>query len=204
MGRTGDDASKRNSCSTSAAPTPISRIRSSRTSKSAPARNSLHAGAARRHLQGDRQPVADAGLRPHQEQAGLRAAGDAALHPPPRHHGVQVQSVLPGQHAAAHALAVAAQNEGILPRYMSTPCSITCGTRPRRWTIRRSFSAALAESGLDRDALLERAQTPRSRQRLIANTEDAVARGTFGIPTFFVGRRDLLRQGPAARCRGGD
>jgi 2-hydroxychromene-2-carboxylate isomerase len=45
--------------------------------------------------------------------------------------------------------------------------------------------AALFESGID-PALLERAQAPDVKAALIANTEDAVARGAFGIPTFFV------------------
>jgi 2-hydroxychromene-2-carboxylate isomerase len=57
--------------------------------------------------------------------------------------------------------------------------------------------AALVESGID-PALLERAQAPDVKAALIANTEDAVARGAFGIPTFFVGEeiffgKDRLR-----------
>ena len=36
-------------------------------------------------------------------------------------------------------------------------------------------------------ALLARAQEPGIKARLVANTEAAVARGVFGIPTFFVG-----------------
>ena len=59
--------------------------------------------------------------------------------------------------------------------------------------------AAIAEGGtragttgrlaivLDGKALLTRAQEPEVKARLIANTEDAVARGAFGSPTFFVG-----------------
>jgi 2-hydroxychromene-2-carboxylate isomerase len=49
------------------------------------------------------------------------------------------------------------------------------------------IGAALAESGLDADAILAAAQTPEVKQRLVDNTEKAVARGTFGAPTFFVG-----------------
>ncbi len=42
-------------------------------------------------------------------------------------------------------------------------------------------------AGLDAPALLERAQRPETKQRLADDTEAAVRRGAFGIPTFFVG-----------------
>jgi 2-hydroxychromene-2-carboxylate isomerase len=42
-------------------------------------------------------------------------------------------------------------------------------------------------TGLDAHALFERAQRPETKQRLADNTEAAVKRGAFGIPTFFVG-----------------
>jgi 2-hydroxychromene-2-carboxylate isomerase len=46
--------------------------------------------------------------------------------------------------------------------------------------------ASLIESGLDADRLMAAAQTPEVKQQLLNNTEAAVARGTFGSPTFFV------------------
>lgn len=49
------------------------------------------------------------------------------------------------------------------------------------------FVAALDAAGLDGDALLTATQTPAVKAELAANTEAAVARGVFGIPTFFVG-----------------
>ena len=49
------------------------------------------------------------------------------------------------------------------------------------------LSATLSQAGLDGAALLSRAQDPEVKQALIANTDAAVARGVFGIPTFFVG-----------------
>ncbi|GAA0867255.1 2-hydroxychromene-2-carboxylate isomerase [Sphingopyxis soli] len=45
----------------------------------------------------------------------------------------------------------------------------------------------LSANGFDGPALLARAQEPEIKARLVANTEAAVARGVFGIPTFFVG-----------------
>ncbi len=50
-------------------------------------------------------------------------------------------------------------------------------------TIVRVLSAA----GLDGAALLARGQEQAAKDALAANTERAVARGVFGIPTFFVG-----------------
>ena len=45
----------------------------------------------------------------------------------------------------------------------------------------------LSANGFDGPALLARTQEPAIKARLAANTETAVARGVFGIPTFFVG-----------------
>ena len=45
----------------------------------------------------------------------------------------------------------------------------------------------LSANGFDGPALLARTQEPEIKAKLIANTEVAVARGVFGIPTFFVG-----------------
>lgn len=61
------------------------------------------------------------------------------------------------------------------------------------------ISAALAAAGLDGAALLATSQTPESKARLLANTEQAHARGAFGSPTFFVGDqiyfgKDRLRE----------
>ncbi|MDP3784187.1 MAG: 2-hydroxychromene-2-carboxylate isomerase [Sphingopyxis sp.] len=45
----------------------------------------------------------------------------------------------------------------------------------------------LSTNGFDGPALLARTQEPEIKAKLVANTEVAVARGVFGIPTFFVG-----------------
>ena len=47
--------------------------------------------------------------------------------------------------------------------------------------------AALDQSGLDGAAMPARIENAAARQRLIANTEASVARGTFGSPTFYIG-----------------
>lgn len=45
----------------------------------------------------------------------------------------------------------------------------------------------LDKVGLDGAALLAKADDPDIKAELIANTENAAARGAFGVPTFFVG-----------------
>jgi 2-hydroxychromene-2-carboxylate isomerase len=49
------------------------------------------------------------------------------------------------------------------------------------------MAALLNAAGMDGAHILARAQEPEVKQQLAANTESAVARGAFGIPTFFVG-----------------
>ena len=48
-------------------------------------------------------------------------------------------------------------------------------------------SVALKESGLDAERQMARAQDQDAKDRLMANTNAAVERGAFGIPTFFIG-----------------
>jgi 2-hydroxychromene-2-carboxylate isomerase len=60
------------------------------------------------------------------------------------------------------------------------------------------FRDAFVSSGIDIDRLIARAQQDDVKKKLIENTTDAVERGSFGSPTFFVGRemffgKDQLR-----------
>jgi 2-hydroxychromene-2-carboxylate isomerase len=48
------------------------------------------------------------------------------------------------------------------------------------------LASALTQAGHDAEALIALAQDAEVKQRLIANTEAAVARGVFGAPTCFV------------------
>lgn len=45
----------------------------------------------------------------------------------------------------------------------------------------------LTAAGFDADEIFARVQTPEVKQTLVATTEEAVRRGVFGAPTFFVG-----------------
>jgi 2-hydroxychromene-2-carboxylate isomerase len=49
------------------------------------------------------------------------------------------------------------------------------------------LASTLAAAGLDADALGALVGDPEVKARLVATTEEAVARGVFGAPTFFVG-----------------
>lgn len=64
-------------------------------------------------------------------------------------------------------------------------------------------AAFLSANGFDGPALLARTREPEIKAKLAANTEAAVARGVFGIPTLFVGSemffgKDRLDQVEAA------
>jgi 2-hydroxychromene-2-carboxylate isomerase len=105
-----------------------------------------------------------------------------------RSHGIadfKVNPFFPVNTLHLMRMAVAAQSEGILPHYMDAIFH-HMWIEPKKMDDPEVVRAALAQSGID-PALLERAQTPDVKAALIANTEDAVARGAFGIPTFFVG-----------------
>jgi 2-hydroxychromene-2-carboxylate isomerase len=47
--------------------------------------------------------------------------------------------------------------------------------------------SCLESAGLDAETLLAGSQQPEVKQALIDNTEQAVSRGAFGAPTFFIG-----------------
>jgi 2-hydroxychromene-2-carboxylate isomerase len=70
---------------------------------------------------------------------------------------------------------------------------------PKKLDEPQVILAALDASGLDGARILERIQDPAVKQRLIQNTDQSVARGSFGSPTFFVGEemwfgKDRLRE----------
>jgi 2-hydroxychromene-2-carboxylate isomerase len=48
-------------------------------------------------------------------------------------------------------------------------------------------AAALRSVGADADELIARAHEPAAKQRLQRSTDEALARGAFGVPTLFIG-----------------
>jgi 2-hydroxychromene-2-carboxylate isomerase len=82
--------------------------------------------------------------------------------------------------------AAAAEIDGTLARYVEAVFH-HMWEAPKKMDEPEVIRSALDTSGLDGAAILARADDPAVKQRLIANTEASVARGTFGSPTFFVG-----------------
>ena len=82
--------------------------------------------------------------------------------------------------------AVAADADGQLAPYVEAVFQ-HMWERPKKMDDPAVFRAALLESGLDADRLLARAQDQDVKDTLARNTQAAVDRGAFGIPTFFVG-----------------
>jgi 2-hydroxychromene-2-carboxylate isomerase len=93
--------------------------------------------------------------------------------------------------------AVAAQFEDMFEPYFRAAYH-HMWEEPKKMDDPTIFRAAFMESGIDIDRLIARAQQDDVKKKLIENTHDAVERGTFGSPTFFVGNemffgKDQLR-----------
>jgi len=93
--------------------------------------------------------------------------------------------------------AVAAQFEGAFEPYVRAGFH-HMWEEPKKMDDVEVFRAAFKASGLDVDRLMARAQQDDVKKRLLELTTDAVNRGAFGSPTFFVGKemffgKDQLR-----------
>ncbi len=81
--------------------------------------------------------------------------------------------------------AIAAEMDGTLPKYLEA-------VMPAMWENSQKMDdpevikSVLDAGGIDGAHILARIQEPDVKAKLVANTEDAVNRGAFGIPTFFV------------------
>jgi len=82
--------------------------------------------------------------------------------------------------------AVFAQRQGYFEKYVDEVYR-HMWAQPKKMDDPAIIAAALNESGLPSDAILAGTQDPDVKQQLIANVDDAVARGVFGSPSFFVG-----------------
>jgi 2-hydroxychromene-2-carboxylate isomerase len=83
--------------------------------------------------------------------------------------------------------AIAAQLEGVFETYVEAAFH-HMWREPKKMDDPEVAVKALTSSGLDGAKLLARAQEAEVKAKLIANTQDAVERGAFGSPTFFVGK----------------
>ena len=82
--------------------------------------------------------------------------------------------------------AVGAQQDGYLDKYIDEVLK-HMWEEPKKMDDPEVIKEAFTESGFDADRLMNQMQDPDIKAQLIENTENAVKRGTFGIPTFFVG-----------------
>ena len=81
--------------------------------------------------------------------------------------------------------AVAADMDGYLEDYIDKVL-VHMWEEPKKMDDPEVIKVAFEESGLDADKLISQMQDPDVKAKLISNTEEAVERGAFGIPTFFV------------------
>jgi 2-hydroxychromene-2-carboxylate isomerase len=93
--------------------------------------------------------------------------------------------------------AVAAQLDGVFEPYFRAAYH-HMWVEPKKMDDPQVFREAFVSSGIDIDRLIARAQQEDVKKKLVENTSDAVARGSFGSPTFFVGNeiffgKDSLR-----------
>ncbi|UPK37291.1 2-hydroxychromene-2-carboxylate isomerase [Bradyrhizobium sp. 186] len=93
--------------------------------------------------------------------------------------------------------AVAAQFEGMFEPYFRAAYH-HMWEEPKKMDDLETFRNAFISSGVDIDRLIARAQQDDVKKGLIDRTTEAVNRGAFGSPTFFVGKemffgKDQLR-----------
>ncbi|TFV41038.1 2-hydroxychromene-2-carboxylate isomerase [Bradyrhizobium frederickii] len=93
--------------------------------------------------------------------------------------------------------AVAAQSEAVFEPYFRAAYH-HMWEEPKKMDDPEVFRSAFISSGIDIDRIAKRAQDDDVKKRLIELTNDAVSRGAFGSPTFFVGKemffgKDQLR-----------
>jgi 2-hydroxychromene-2-carboxylate isomerase len=81
--------------------------------------------------------------------------------------------------------AVAAEMDGYLEDYIDKVL-VHMWEEPKKMDDPEVIKTAYEESGFDSEKLMAQMQDPDVKAKLISNTEAAVERGVFGIPTFFI------------------
>jgi 2-hydroxychromene-2-carboxylate isomerase len=92
----------------------------------------------------------------------------------------------PMQTLVAMRAALAAQDAGVFPAYHAALFRAAWGEPVNLGDV-AVLRDVIAKAGVDPAPLLAAAATDALKERLKANTNEAVTRGAFGAPTFFVG-----------------
>lgn len=82
--------------------------------------------------------------------------------------------------------AVAAKQDGYLAAYIEAGLK-AMWEDDKKMDDQDVFVSVMNDAGFDGAALLAKTADPDIKAKLVENTESAVARGVFGIPTFYVG-----------------
>lgn len=82
--------------------------------------------------------------------------------------------------------AVAYQNSPLFDRYVRTVFS-AMWEKPQNLNDPATLTTVLSDAGFDANDFLKMVASPEVKARLRTNTEDAISRGVFGCPSFFVG-----------------
>ena len=106
-----------------------------------------------------------------------------------RHYGLPdftLPDPFPAWSITSLRLALVAQDEGKLPAFSHLLYRqvFALGKDQAQVAV---LTEVMREAGLDPDACMDRARSQEIKDRLRKNTEEAVERGSFGAPTFFVG-----------------
>jgi len=97
--------------------------------------------------------------------------------------------------------AIVAQQEGREASYIDA-CFHHMWEAPKKMDDPKTFVEALDASGFDGGHFLSATNEDRVKTLLIENTQAAIARGVFGVPTFFVGSEMFFgKDRLAAVCR---
>lgn len=89
--------------------------------------------------------------------------------------------------------AVAMQQRGRLPAYADAIFH-AMWVEPQNLNDAQTVGGVLAKAGFDPKELLAAIEDQSVKDELRANTEEAVSRGVFGAPTFFVGEKMFFGQ----------
>jgi 2-hydroxychromene-2-carboxylate isomerase len=83
-------------------------------------------------------------------------------------------------------MAMVAQTDGGLPRFIDAAYA-AMWEDGHNMADPEVIAEVLTTAGFDAASLLARAQEPAAKEALAANTQAAIDRGVFGVPTFFIG-----------------